>query len=66
MCEPQVMGIGAFADSSVNLSIRIETLPMQHWKAERELKLMIKEGFDKEKIEIPFTQVVVHQGDKDE
>lgn len=66
VCEPQVMGIGAFADSSVNLSIRIETLPMQHWKAERELKLMIKEGFDKEKIEIPFTQVVVHQGDKDE
>ena len=59
---PQVLGIGSFADSSVNLSIRMETVPMMHWKAERELKLMIKEGFEKAKIEIPFAQIVVHQG----
>ena len=60
--EPQVLGIGSFGDSSVNLTIRVETVPMMHWKAERELKLLIKEGFEKEKIEIPFTQIVVHQG----
>ena len=64
--EPQVMGIGSFGDSSVNLTIRIETLPMQHWKAEREMKLAIKEGFEKEKIEIPFAQIVVHQGAQNE
>ena len=62
MNEPQVLGIGSFGDSSVNLTIRVETVPMMHWKAERELKLLIKEGFEKEKIEIPFTQIVVHQG----
>ncbi len=59
--EPQVLGIGEFADSSVNLTIRVETLPMKQWQAERELKLMIKEGFEKKKIEIPYAQIVVHQ-----
>ena len=60
--EPTVLGIGSFADSSVNLTIRVETVPMMHWKAERELKLLIKEGFEKNRIEIPFTQIVIHQG----
>ena len=40
----------------------VDTLPMEHLRVERELKKAIKKEFDKRHIEIPFPQVVVHNG----
>ena len=56
-----VSGIDSLQDSSVNLVARVETKPLKHWKVQKELTLLIKEEFDKKKIEIPYSQIVVRK-----
>jgi len=38
-----------------------ETKPMQQWAVSGELRKRLKIAFDKENIEIPMPQMVVHQ-----
>ena len=56
---PTVLGITAFNNSSVDVTIIGKVKPMTHWKVERELRLRIKEEFDKHNISIPYQQVDV-------
>ena len=56
-----VSGIDSLQDSSVNLVARVETKPLKHWEVQKELTLLIKEEFDKKKIEIPYSQIVVRK-----
>lgn len=58
---PQFLRVNDFADSSIMLKILGETLPSRQWEITGELRKRIKVAFDKEGIEIPFPQVVVHQ-----
>lgn len=60
--KPVVLGISEFGDSAININLKVETIPMKHWEVEREIKLLIKEEFDKKGISIPYQQVVVHKG----
>lgn len=59
--EPQVLGVIALADSSVNLRVIVKTVTERHYAIERAIRQKIKEIFDQNGIEIPFPQVVVHQ-----
>lgn len=58
---PQFLRVNDFADSSIMLKILGETLPSKQWEVTGELRKRLKVAFDKEGIEIPFPQVVMHQ-----
>jgi small conductance mechanosensitive channel len=62
--EPiEVLGVDAFADSSIILKVRIKTLPLKQWEVGRELRRRIKKAFDANGISIPYPQrVVTHRG----
>jgi small conductance mechanosensitive channel len=57
---PVVQGILSLGSSEVTLRISIKVKPMTHWGTERELKLRIKDTFDKKGIEIPFPRQVAY------
>ena len=58
---PEFMRVNDFADSAVMIKIVGETQPLKQWAVAGELRKRIKIAFDKEGIEIPFPQVVMHQ-----
>lgn len=58
---PSFLRVNDFADSFIEIKILGETLPAKQWEVAGELRLRIKNTFDKEGIEIPFPQRVVHQ-----
>lgn len=65
--EPRVQGILAFRDNDVLLRVLTKTMPGEQWEFERALRREIKERFDREHIDIPLPQVVVHsEGAADE
>jgi moderate conductance mechanosensitive channel len=57
---PQFLRVEDFADSGVIIKILGETEPLMQWALTGELRKRIKIAFDKEGIEIPFPQRVVH------
>lgn len=58
---PQFLRVDDFADSSITIKILGETQPLKQWDVTGELRKRIKNAFDKEGIEIPFPQRVIHQ-----
>ena len=60
--EFKMLGIQSYDDSSMSYRVVCDTIPMQHFQVERDLKKAIKACLDKNKIVIPFPQVVVHNG----
>lgn len=58
---PQFLRIDEFADSSIVIKILGEALPDKKWDITGELRKRIKITFDKEGIEIPFPQLVIHK-----
>jgi moderate conductance mechanosensitive channel len=58
---PQFLRVNDFGDSSIIIKILGETKPLKQWDVTGELRKRIKIAFDKEGIEIPFPQRVVHQ-----
>lgn len=58
---PQFLRVDSFADSSVIIKIVGDTKPIKQWDVTGELRKRLKITFDKEGIEIPFPQRVVHQ-----
>ncbi len=63
--DPVVVGVVELADSSVNLRVVVKTATEQHYGIERALRQGIKEILDKNGIEIPFPQRVIHTLNKD-
>mgnify|MGYP001446354412 CR=1 FL=1 len=59
--DPMVLGVTELANSSVNLRVIIRTETEKHYAIERAIRQGIKEILDKNNIEIPFPQVVVHK-----
>jgi small conductance mechanosensitive channel len=57
---PVVLGVTELANSSVNIRVIAKTLPESQYGVERKIRQGIKEILDKNGIEIPFPQVVVH------
>lgn len=58
---PQFLRVDSFAESAVIIKILGETKALKQWDVAGELRKRIKIAFDKEGIEIPFPQRVVHQ-----
>jgi len=58
---PKFLRVNEFASSSVVIKILGDTKPLRQWEVTGELRKRIKIAFDREGIEIPFPQVVIHQ-----
>ena len=58
---PQFLRVNEFADSAIIIKILGETQPLKQWDVTGELRKRIKITFDKEGIEIPFPQRVIHK-----
>ncbi|UQD57505.1 mechanosensitive ion channel family protein [Flavobacterium sp. K5-23] len=61
IATPQFLRVNDFADSAIMLKILGETLPHRQWEVTGELRKRLKIAFDKEGIEIPFPQMVMHK-----
>lgn len=57
-----IAGVNSLGPSSVDIRITVPTKPMKHIIVQRVLLKEIKETFDKNKITIPFPQMVLHNG----
>jgi len=60
MTPPVFLRVEEFAESAVIIKILGDTLPIKQWDVAGELRKRLKVAFDKEGIEIPFPQRVVH------
>lgn len=58
--RPQVLGVEELGESSIVIRVRADCAIGENWNVERELRRLIKNAFDREGIEIPFPQQVVH------
>lgn len=58
--EVQLLGIENLGSSGITYRITAETKPMQHVATQRKIRKAIKEELGKQGIEIPYTQVVIH------
>jgi len=63
---PQFLRVNDFANSSIMIKILGETMPLKQWEVAGEFRKRIKIAFDKEGIEIPFPQMVIHQVERPE
>lgn len=57
-----IAGIDNLNYNSIDIMISVETKPMKHLMVQRILLKEIKDEFDKNKIMIPYQQVVLHNG----
>ncbi|MCA9324356.1 mechanosensitive ion channel family protein [Candidatus Saccharibacteria bacterium] len=60
---PKFLRIKDFADSAMIVKIVGKTNPMQQWSVTGELRKRLKIAFDKNNIEIPYPQRVVHSSE---
>ena len=59
---PTIAGVTDLAHSGVDIRMVAKTKPMEQWGVEREMRKRIKEAFDRENIEIPYSKMVLYQG----
>jgi moderate conductance mechanosensitive channel len=57
---PAFLRVDDFGDSAIVIKILGETKPLKQWEITGELRKRIKVAFDREGIEIPFPQRVIH------
>ncbi|PIR88634.1 MAG: mechanosensitive ion channel family protein [Candidatus Harrisonbacteria bacterium CG10_big_fil_rev_8_21_14_0_10_44_23] len=60
---PQFVRVENFGDSSVDVKILGDVQPLEQWAVAGEFRKRLKEAFDKEGIEIPFPQRVIHKAE---
>jgi small-conductance mechanosensitive channel len=58
---PKFLRVNDFADSAIIIKVLGDTKPLKQWEVTGEFRKRIKIAFDKEGIEIPFPQRVIHQ-----
>jgi moderate conductance mechanosensitive channel len=59
----EILGVDEFADSAVNIKVRLKTLPLQQWNVGREYRRRLKKAFDAARIEIPFPHRTLYMGE---
>ena len=59
---PKTVGLASLGSSAVTIKIVGSTKAESHYQLTRDILTIIKDLCDKENIEIPYTQVVIHQG----
>lgn len=60
--EVEVLGIDQFSDSALVYRIIAPTVSMEHYGIARKIRKEIVLSFEKNNIEIPYTQIEVHNG----
>lgn len=50
----EVLGVDAFADSSVTIKARIKTMPIKQWEIAREFRRRLKKAYDAKGLEFPY------------
>ena len=66
IAAPEIWGVEKLGDSSVEIRIAVKVLPGEHWQIARHLRLLLKNKFDAEGIEIPFPQIKVWNAELEE
>lgn len=61
---PQFLRVDDFADSAMILKILGDTAPLKQWDVAGEFRKRLKIAFDREGVEIPFPQIVIHKAKK--
>lgn len=64
LSPPNFLRIDDFGDSAIIIKILGDTAPLKQWEISGEFRKRLKIAFDREGIEIPFPQRVVHMGPK--
>lgn len=62
IAAPKFLRVDQFADSAIVIKILGDTQPLAQWDVAGELRKRLKIAFDKNGIEIPFPQRVIHTG----
>jgi len=57
---PRFLRVNEFGDSAIIIKILGDTKPLRQWEVAGELRKWLKIAFDREGIEIPFPQRVIH------
>ena len=57
---PQVLRVDNFGDSSIDIKVLGETVPLEQWALTGHLRLRLKRAFDEEGIVIPYPQRTLH------
>ena len=57
--KPSVSGISDFTDDYLKLQVLIKTKALKHYEVEKQLRLLIKEAFDKKKIKLGRQKIVI-------
>ena len=63
--SPIVRGPDEFSPSSLDIKIVCKCQALQQWEIGREVRLLIKETFDQNKISIPYQQIVITQKEEE-
>ncbi len=58
---PKFLRVNEFGESAIIVKILGDTKPLKQWEVAGELRKRLKIAFDREGIEIPFPQRVIHQ-----
>ena len=58
-----VNGLLGLNDNGISIRITVKTESEKHYEVERAIKLVVKEVFEQEGIEIPYNQLVIHNED---
>ena len=56
----ELLGVNSLGDHGMTMRMTVETEVMKHYGIQRKILREVKIEFDKNKITIPFPQVVVH------
>jgi small-conductance mechanosensitive channel len=56
IASPQILGVDAFGDNSIQIALLIKTQPGKQWEVGREYRRRLKPAFDQAGISIPFPQ----------
>lgn len=58
----EVFGLNSFGASSVDVRVRLRTMPLKQWSVRREFYRRLKAAFDEKGIEIPFPHQTIYFG----
>ncbi|MBP8959631.1 MAG: mechanosensitive ion channel family protein [Bacteroidales bacterium] len=64
--QPKFLRVNEFGESAIIVKILGDTKPLKQWEVAGELRKRLKIAFDREGIEIPFPQRVIHHAGKKE
>lgn len=60
--EIKVLGVTDLGSSGITIRLTVDTVSGEQFDVERKIRKEIKDRFDKEKINIPYPQLVIHNG----